>query len=127
MKRDMELIRTILVQVEERNETNMEDLLPEPADAEARARYGYHVQMLVDEGFLDGVDASSMDGPAWLNLELKWRGHEFLSTLRDPTVWEKTKAVAGKAGGGGVQIMLEIGKTIITEAAKEQLKKIGLG
>ena len=124
MKRDMDLIRTILVQVEERNETDMDDLLP---DSEARARYGYHVQMLVDEGFLDGVDASSMDGPAWLNLELKWRGHEFLSTLRDPTVWEKTKAVAGKAGGGGVQIMLEIGKTIITEAAKEQLKKIGLG
>ena len=124
MKRDMDLIRTILVQVEERNETDMDDLLP---DSEARARYGYHVQMLVDEGFLDGVDASSMDGPAWLNLELKWRGHEFLSTLRDLTVWEKTKAVAGKAGGGGVQIMLEIGKTIITEAAKEQLKKIGLG
>jgi len=70
---------------------------------------------------------SSMDGPAWLNLELKWRGHEFLSTLRDPTVWEKTKTVASKAGGGGVQILLEIGKTIITEAAKEQLKKIGLG
>ena len=124
MKRDMDLIRTILVQVEERNETDMDDLLP---DSEARARYGYHVQMLVYEGFLDGVDASSMDGPAWLNLELKWRGHEFLSTLRDLTVWEKTKAVAGKAGGGGVQIMLEIGKTIITEAAKEQLKKIGLG
>lgn len=127
MKRDMELIRTILVQVEERNETNMDDLLPDPTDAEAGERYGYHVKMLVDEGFLDGVDASSMDGPNWLNLELRWQGHEFLSTLRDPTVWEKTKTVAGKAGGGGVQIMAEIGKTIITEAAKEQLKKIGLG
>lgn len=60
MKRDMELIRAILVQIEERSETNMDDLMPEPT-----ARYGYHVKMLIDEGFLDGVDASSMAGPNW--------------------------------------------------------------
>lgn len=50
-----------------------------------------------------------MDGPNWLSLELKWRGHKLLSALREPTMWEKTKA------SGGVQIMLEIGKTIITD------------
>jgi hypothetical protein len=127
MKRDMDLIRDILTKVEERTETDMADLMPDPGNAEDRARYGYHIKMLVEEGFLDGVDGSSMTSPDWLGLEVKWRGHEFLSTLRDPTVWEKTKEVAGKAGGGGLQVMLEIGRTIIVEAAKEQLKRIGLG
>lgn len=127
MKRDMDLIRDILTKVEERTETHMNDLMPDPDNGEDRARYGYHIKMLVDAGFLEAIDGSSMESPDWYNLEVRWYGHEFLNTLRDPTIWEKTKEVAGKAGGGGVQILLEIGKTIITETAKEQLKKIGLG
>jgi hypothetical protein len=127
MKRDMDLIRDILTKIEERTETHMNDLMPDPDNAEDRARYGYHIKMLVDAGFLEAIDGSSMESPDWYNLEVRWYGHEFLSTVSDPTVWEKTKEVTRKAGGGGLQVMLEIGKTIIVETAKEQLKKIGLG
>lgn len=127
MKRDMDLVRTILMKVEERTKTRMRDLVPDPKDEEEWQRYSYHIKMLVDERFLDGSAFSSMKNTDWLDLELRWPGHEFLNTLRDPTVWEKTKEIARRAGGGGVQVMLEIGKTVVVEAAKEQLKKIGLG
>ena len=127
MKRDMDLVRVILMRVEERTKTKMRDLLPDPDDEEERQRYSYHIKMLVDERLLDGRAFSSMKNTDWSDLELRWPGHEFLNTLRDPSVWEKTKEVSRKAGGGGLQVMLEIGRTIIVEAAKEQLKKIGVG
>lgn len=34
-----------------------------------------------------------MDGPDWLDLQLTWQGHDFLNTLRDPTVWERALRV----------------------------------
>jgi len=40
-------------------------------------------------------------------------------------VWEKPKEVTRKASGGGLQVMLEVGKSIVVEAAKEQREKIG--
>ena len=123
----MDLVRAILMKIEERTKTRMRDLVPDPKNTEDWQRYNYHIKMLVDEGLLDGNAFSSMKDTDWLDLELKWQGHEFLNTLRDPTVWEKTKEVTPKAGGGGLQVMLEIGKTIVVETAKEQLKKIGLG
>lgn len=63
-----------------------------------------------------------MDGPDWLDLQLTWHGHEFLDTLRDPTVWERAKGVAEKAGGASLQVLLEVGKAIIVETAKGLVK-----
>ena len=122
MKRDMDLVRSILLQVEERSGPSMEELLPADRSVEELERYAHHTRILIDAGFLTGIDASSMDGPDWLDLQLSWPGHEFLSTLRDPTVWQRAKGVAEKAGGASFQVLLEVGKAIIIEAAKGIVK-----
>jgi hypothetical protein len=31
--------------------------------------------------------------------KLKWRGHEFVDSVRDPAIWMKTKKGALEAGG----------------------------
>lgn len=127
MKRDMDLVRQLLLRIEEGNGPSMSEILEKPEDQEEQELYGHHTRILIDEGFLTGIDASSMSSTDWLDLQLTWKGHEFLDTLRDPTIWEKSKKLANKAGGSSLQILLEIGKSIVVEAAKEQLKKLGAG
>ena len=125
MKRDMDLVREILLKIEEENQPlRLGQLLKDPTDADETARYAYHLGMMSDQGFIKGLHAKVMSGPEdWLELELTWRGQEFLDTLRDPTIWQKSKAIATKAGGGGLQVLLDIGKALIVEAAKGMLKQ----
>ena len=89
MKRDMDLVRQLLLRVEEGQGPSMSELLTKPEDMEL---YGHHTRILIDAGFLTGIDASSMTSLDWLDLQLTWKGHEFLDTLRDPTIWDSVNA-----------------------------------
>lgn len=122
MKRDMDLVRETLLKVEAANEPNFADLLKEDATDQELEALTYNVGLLVDEGFLTGIEAHTLAQRNWMTLSLTWKGHEFLDTLRDPTVWERTKVIAAKAGGGGLQVLLDVGKAVIVEAAKGLLK-----
>jgi hypothetical protein len=79
--------------------------------------------MMHDEGFVKGIDAGGYGSKDWIELQLNWRGHEFLDTLRDSGVWAQTKDIVAKAGGGGLQVMLNVGTALLTEIAKGLLLK----
>ena len=127
MKRDMDLVRNLLLQVEELNGPMMNDLMVDEKDADERARVGYHLRMLVDEDFLNGDDGSGMMHEDWYNLQLAWQGHEFLDTLRDKTVWEKSKQIAGQASVGSAKALFDIGKAVVGAAITSALKSHGIG
>jgi hypothetical protein len=126
MKRDMDLVRSLLLRVEDLNGPMMNDLMVDEKDADERARVGYHIRMLVHEDFLKGDDGSGMMHEDWYNLQLSWRGHEFLDTLRSHTVWEQSKKYAGEAGVMSAKALFDIGKAIATAAVTGVLKNHGL-
>jgi hypothetical protein len=123
MKRDMDLVREILLQIEAAIEPpRMSDLELTKIDEQHVQRVAYHMQMLVDEiGFVRGIDASSMDGPDWINLELTWSGNEFLDAIRDPEVWRRTKEGAKKVGGVSIEFAWEMAKAYGKHVIKEKL------
>lgn len=117
MKRDMDLVRLLLFKIEEAGA---------PIDSRAFAlteeqtkQAPYHLRMLSDAEYIRG--APSSNGLVWGRLELTWAGHEFLDTLRDPTVWEKTKSGAAKVGGVGVDMLLGIAKEYLKSELRERL------
>lgn len=118
MKRDMDLVRKLLLQIEERTDTRFRADIAAGASGEEVERLAYHIDMLISAGFLSGSPCHSSSGYEWLDLQLTWMGHEFLDTLRDPTVWERAKGAAERAGGASLQVLLEVGKAIIVESAK---------
>lgn len=126
MKRDMDLVREILLAVEAAGEDSlaMNDLLGSPLseiEIDIREKYAYHIKMLVEQaGWLTGIDASSMSGGNWLNLELTWHGHDFLEAIRDSEIWKKTKIGVEKIRGAGWEVM----KAIAVAYGKEQAKKL---
>lgn len=124
MKRDMDLVRQILLKIETSDdELGLNDLIEPKATNQDVVALAYNLGLIVDEGFVTGVEAHTLVEKNWFSLQLTWRGHEFLDTLRDPTVWSKTKEVAAKAGGASLQVFMEIGKAVIVETAKGLIAK----
>jgi hypothetical protein len=118
MKRDMDLVRQILLTVAESETPVRLDVLV--TDGASRDAVVYHVGMLVDEvGFLQGIKAHTMSGRNWIELQLTWQGQDFLDSVRDATVWEKTKDGALKLGGVSLEMLVGIAK----EYAKAEVKK----
>jgi hypothetical protein len=118
MTRNMELVREILLKVADAPEPlRLGDLVPQGGDRDAVA---YHVQMLVEEvAFMRGINADTMSGRNWIELQLTWHGQDFLDSIRDPTVWQKTKDGALKLGGVSLDVLVGIAK----EYAKAEVKK----
>lgn len=100
MKRDWDVIREVLVEVEALTE-------------EGRYRFGYgvgdeheaddqtksqHALLLWKAGFIQAIDASTLAGSAIMAPELTWQGHDLLDTLRSKPVWERIKTTAKEKG-----------------------------
>lgn len=121
MKRDMELIREILIKVE-----NFEIHQPQEIEIEGYSsqQINYHIKMLAQIGFIKAHDFSSFDGELWLPKELTWNGHEFIDSIRNDNVWQKIKE---KLGSDVSTLPLTVVSQVAIEAAKAwALTKLGL-
>lgn len=96
MKLDMDIIRDILIEVEEttpREEIDhfqLEGYDPEVTD--------YHVKKLKEAGFLR-ADFVFGAPPRAIVLELTYEGHQFLDSIRSNNVWQRLKKKAATEGG----------------------------
>ena len=75
----------------------------------------YHVKMLHDAGFLTAENLTTQNrGFCWTPKSLTWQGHEFLDTVKNDTVWQKTKDFVKEKGG---TISIEMLKVVATRIA----------
>ena len=121
MKRDMDLVRTILLAVEKDGTTPLDWIENFQVEGYDDDLVGYHVWLLAQAGFLDAIDGSTFDGFSYDPRCLTWQGAEFLESIRDPEVWRRTKDASAKIGGAGVEFVWEIAKGIGKQIIKERL------
>lgn len=112
MKRDMDLMRDILLWLEENNHGT-----PSIPEKEA-LEIGYHCHLLAESGLIRAADASSMedDLPQAIPLSLTSKGHDFLDAARSSSVWTTVKQRVATTTGG-------VSVAILTELLKEELKR----
>ena len=98
MKRDMELIRRILLNIEEYGDLNEQAIYSYNYDLETIAT---HIEMLQQAGYLDAKVHFAMGHvPMEINYtRLTWSGHDFLDSCRNDNVWSKTKKVISDSVG----------------------------
>jgi hypothetical protein len=108
MKRDMDLVRRILLVCE----AHEHGYAPRPlaVDGYTDEQIGYHAMLMVEAGLLHGTSISQFGSPspAYLASSLTWAGHEFLDAARDDTVWAKAKGAAAAAGGVAFDVLKEL-------------------
>lgn len=112
MKRDMDLIREIMLWLEENNRGEPE--IPERTSEEI----GYHCHLLMQAGFIKAADSSCMDDelPQAIPLSVTWPGHEFIDSSRDKSIWKSVKEKAMTTTGG-------VGVAVLTELLKDEAKR----
>jgi hypothetical protein len=123
MRRDFDLIRDLMLKLEalpvrpgtlisfSTNEVAVEGHTWDEIDA--------HLYMIYDTGYVIGD--GRMPSGEWMFRRLSPDGHDFLDSVRDQTIWSKTKAGAATVGGWTLPILAELAKAYIKQIAKERL------
>lgn len=113
MKRDMDLCRAILFEIENSDEVHsFHDI---SVDGYSEQQIFYHVKLLHDAGLVEAHDGSTMAELRWFAQRLTWTGHEFLDATRDETIWNKAKTrVAGELGS----VPFVIVRDVVTQLAR---------
>ncbi|MBE0599723.1 MAG: DUF2513 domain-containing protein [Burkholderiaceae bacterium] len=143
MKRDMDLVRGILFEIERNANINGKFVVTDAdlGDLSAdRTAVQYHLRLLMDAGYIEGQDllnAPPKEGtPAFAMLELgsqghagqgvpitvsrmTWAGHDFLDTVRDNKVWQKTKGYLKDIGGVSIDVLKDVARAV----AKDQIRQ----
>lgn len=114
MKRDWDVIRDILIEVEALDSAKFEDIQYGSASESDESEKAKHGVLLWKAGFIEGTDASTYTvpgGEAVLATGLTWAGHDLLQTIRSKTVWERIKTTAKDKG-------LELTFDVVKELSK---------
>jgi hypothetical protein len=116
MKRDMDLVRKILLAVEDdAHNEEMELFVIDGYDDETVTE---HVRLLAGAGFVEAMNLGTMDGAEWRPTRLTWSGHDFLEAARNDSIWFKAKS---KILEQGIGLSIEVLKAMLLSVAKEKL------
>ncbi|CAG9245673.1 hypothetical protein WK39_19155 [Burkholderia cepacia] len=125
MKRDMDLIRELLLKLEalpmrpgdivllDTNDTEMQ------VDGYSTDQIDYHLALIREAQLIEAPGRGSMDGRITFR-RLSWAGHDFLDSIRNPDVWAKTKAGALAAGGFTMELLRDLAKGFIKKQIEDR-------
>lgn len=118
MKRDMDLIRELLLDIE-KNHDGSGRLVPIETEGNSPAIIE-HLFLLNEAGLIEGQDASHLAGRNFLVQRMTWSGHDFLDSIRDPEIWKKTKEGAASVKGFSLDLVKALAKGLIKTQLEER-------
>lgn len=115
MKRDMDLIRKILVVIE----TTPPSKIP-IIEGYTSEQIGYHVYLMMQAGLVEGVEITSQvdQYPIAIPTQLTWEGHDFLDACRNESVWNKAKETLKSIGG---DVPLTVVKALLVDIISKKV------
>ena len=114
MKRDMDLIRAILLEMEQAPSRDIKI----HARGYSPEQIAYHLKLLKQAGLIEAIDQTNFDGLAFIPTSLTWQGHEFLEATRNEGVWQKLKA---ELKDRGLSIPFKLVEELATKITAEYL------
>ena len=120
MKRDMNLVREILLRLEDAP-ADFDNPVPltvgePPLDIPGytKEQIVYHVRIMAQGDLIQHTGMSGDNGTRIARFGgLRWLGHEFLDDVRNPKAWEETKSRMDKLGGASFQVAWELAKAYL--------------
>lgn len=120
MKRDLNLLRRILLAIEESVDDEPASIKL-PTSEYDDVHIAYHVRLLTEGGLIHAIKARSFDATrSWIPHSLTWKGHNFLNAVRDDSIWREIKT---QVKNNGADLPVEI---IYELALREIRQRIGL-
>lgn len=118
MKRDPELIRTLLKMVEAASPGTYLKNEYVKIDGFSDREIAYHVELLEEAGLIKAKLMKTMQGPVFFVIErLTWEGHEFFEASQHDEAWNTVKKMMSASGG----FVMEVAKPLLVDIIKRQL------
>jgi hypothetical protein len=111
VKRDMDLLRSLLLKVEEQSPNGPFTTIEIPGHSEDEVRY--HARLAQGAGFVEAD--FMMDG--FIVTGLTWAGHEFLDAAREDKLWNKAKQTVLTNAGTLTLEALKIALSLLMQQA----------
>jgi Hypothetical protein (DUF2513) len=119
MKRDLELVRLLMLEIESKDDRFDHTKLA--IDGYDLSQIDYHLQLLIEAQFVIGRVIKNFGGSIIKVEKLSWEGCNFLDDARNESVWKKTMATVKEKGGS---VSFAVLTQLLISAAKQHF---GLG
>lgn len=117
MKRDVDLVRQILFDLERHGAECTLDTLRNGSTHELDERTRYHLRLCIDAGLAKEIDRTATGTPC---VRLTNAGHEFLDICRGDDRWQAAKAVVHQQTGG---LSLAVLRAMLTKWAVQGITR----
>lgn len=128
MKLEMELLRDLLLHVEEHAKRPISDIESIELNGWSEDQVAYHVILAEEDGLIRArIDHLPDDEDPELTYvaynvhRLTSRGHELLGTIREPKHWKAIKDGSKKAGLATIGALVSFGEAYVKAKANEYL------
>lgn len=126
MKFEMDLLRELLLHVEETASRPYSDLEDIVLDGWTNDKITYHVVLAAEDGLLKATVDSLPDDedPATRHVtysvhRLTSKGHELLGSIREPAAWSAVKGGVNKVGAVTLSVMSAIAQAYLKQKVAE--------
>lgn len=123
MKKDIELIRKIIIYIEEEVEFGKvidSDEIYNALSLENENHFLYQIYLMADSGLINIKDTTTFAGKSYMIKEITYMGQDFLDSIKDDKVWSHVKSKVIKIGGVSLDLLTEIGKEFIKQEVLER-------
>ena len=119
MKRDLDLIRQMLLLIEESKDVPPNSLCVDDfLDLNDKsAVIALHIGLLADAGFVEVEKPRHGDITDWSITRMTFAGYEYLDAIRNDRIWRDVKAKVREVGG----VTFDVIKELAVEAMKKYL------
>ena len=106
MKRDMDLVRAILLELERAEGYASHPFL---IDGQAESAVGFHCHLMLQAGLITGQETTAFGdpSPSAMPLCITWEGYEFLEAARSATLWGRAKTLAASTGNSSFKVLID--------------------
>lgn len=119
MKRDMDLVREILLKLESYEEPAYPGYVP--IEGHDKLEVDFHVRLMWEAGLVDVFDTTgSGEFFSYIQPRITWNGYEFLDAARDDKRWKEAKTIFNKVGGVAFDMVI----AVLTDLANTQIKTL---
>jgi len=117
MKRDMDLVREILIQISD----SKSGFAPDKFDIKGYTwdQIGYHCLIMAEAGLIEATNSTSQSStsPEAVPTRLTWHGHEFIENAKNENIWRDAKGAVSKLG----DVSFSVWTTVLAEVVKRNL------
>jgi len=117
MKRDVDLIRQMLFDLERHGAESTLDMLRDGSTREIDERTRYHLRLCIDAGLAKEIDRTASGSPC---VRLTNAGHEFIEICRGDDRWQAAKWVVHQQTGG---LSLAVLRAVLTKWAVQGIAR----